>query len=231
MKYWAFMKSMTTSAGATSEDPHGRTSQWDAVTALASGLLGPKQRLIAAGRWALDPPTCTSRTHHGELHLVGSAILLGEIRCLEFRVAGNRLNLLELEFVHAGGDNERQEGQKHGREDLHGVGSSDAAAAPQLKPVYVIKYVINYFFIMTSTRRRVQQPLNTLESLLVAQIVWKNGDVQSTWSAMAKTLSKHPLVSRPKSFFTAQSCRNMYETLMKDANLTMYVAGISRFRC
>ncbi|PPQ94039.1 hypothetical protein CVT25_009887 [Psilocybe cyanescens] len=71
-----------------------------------------------------------------------------------------------------------------------------------------------------STRSTRRLPvLNNIESLLLAQSVWNLGANKSTWSPIAKILSKHPLLSRPKSFFTAQSCLSMYETLMKDAGL------------
>lgn len=92
----------------------------------------------------------------------------------------------------------------------------------------------------TRTTRRVQ--LNNIESLLLAQAVWEHGAGQASWPAVAKILSKHPLLSRPKSFFTAQvsivsfnlsfnlsnqSCHAMYENLMKEADLEMYVLFLS----
>ncbi|PPQ98562.1 hypothetical protein CVT24_004053 [Panaeolus cyanescens] len=61
--------------------------------------------------------------------------------------------------------------------------------------------------------------LSNLESLLLAQAVWELGATSNNWTHIAKLLSKHPLLTRPKSFFTAQSCHSMYETLMKEANL------------
>jgi hypothetical protein len=92
----------------------------------------------------------------------------------------------------------------------------------------------------TRTTRRAQ--LNNIESLLLAQAVWEHGAAQTSWPAVAKILSKHPLLSRPKSFFTAQvsivsfnlsfnssnqSCHAMYENLMKEADLEMYVLFLS----
>jgi bromodomain-containing protein 8 len=46
--------------------------------------------------------------------------------------------------------------------------------------------------------------LSHIEALLIAQGAWEMGTGSSTWPAIAKILSKHPLVTRPKSFFTAQ---------------------------
>ena len=47
-------------------------------------------------------------------------------------------------------------------------------------------------------------PLTTIESLLLAQAVWEYGAAQSSWSELARILSHHPLLSRPKSFFNPQ---------------------------
>ncbi|KAF9457021.1 hypothetical protein BDZ94DRAFT_1326582 [Collybia nuda] len=58
---------------------------------------------------------------------------------------------------------------------------------------------------------------NTSEALILAQAVWEHG--ASSWQTVAKVLTKHPLISRPKSFFTAQSCHAMYDILMKEAGL------------
>ncbi|KAF9485329.1 Bromodomain-containing protein [Pholiota conissans] len=72
-----------------------------------------------------------------------------------------------------------------------------------------------------STRRPHVQPLAPLESLLLAQAAWQLGAGLNSWPAIAKLLSKHPLLSRPKSFFTSQSCHAMYEQLIKDAELDL----------
>ena len=44
--------------------------------------------------------------------------------------------------------------------------------------------------------------LSNLEALILAQAVWEHG--ANAWAAVARLLAKHPLISRPKSFFTAQ---------------------------
>lgn len=62
--------------------------------------------------------------------------------------------------------------------------------------------------------------LSTRERLIFAQAVYEYGAKQSSWAEIAKLLSKHPLVSRPKAFFTAQSCSSIYSYLMNEANLT-----------
>lgn len=58
-----------------------------------------------------------------------------------------------------------------------------------------------------STRRTQANPaLSSIEALLLAQAAWEFGAASANWSQIAKILSKHPLLSRPKSFFTAQVC-------------------------
>lgn len=44
--------------------------------------------------------------------------------------------------------------------------------------------------------------LSNIERLLLAQVVHEVG--ANAWSNVSKILSKHPLISRPKSFFNAQ---------------------------
>lgn len=61
--------------------------------------------------------------------------------------------------------------------------------------------------------------LSTRERLIFAQAVYEYGAKQTTWPEIAKLLSKHPLISRPKNFFTAQSCMLMYERLMNEAGI------------
>ncbi|KAK0468407.1 uncharacterized protein EV420DRAFT_1635655 [Desarmillaria tabescens] len=56
--------------------------------------------------------------------------------------------------------------------------------------------------------------LSKLDRLIMAQAVWEIG---TEWTAIAKILSKHPLLSHPKSFFTAQVI--MYSSLIKEAEL------------
>lgn len=46
--------------------------------------------------------------------------------------------------------------------------------------------------------------LSTRECLIFAQTVYEYGAKQTVWSEIAGILSKHPLISRPKNFFTAQ---------------------------
>ncbi|PBL02599.1 hypothetical protein ARMGADRAFT_1159114 [Armillaria gallica] len=58
--------------------------------------------------------------------------------------------------------------------------------------------------------------LSKLDRLILAQAVWEIG---TEWTAIAKILSKHPLLLHPKSFFTAQSCAVMYNSLIKEAEL------------
>ncbi len=56
-----------------------------------------------------------------------------------------------------------------------------------------------------STRRPQSQPsLSSIEALLLAQATWEFGTAPKDWPAIANLLSKHPLLSRPKSFFTPQ---------------------------
>ncbi|KAG5351948.1 hypothetical protein C0989_004445 [Termitomyces sp. Mn162] len=68
---------------------------------------------------------------------------------------------------------------------------------------------------MSSRSRR--DTLSNVESLILAQAVWEHG--ANAWQAVAKVLSNHSLISRPKSFFTAQSSQVMYQNLMQEAGL------------
>jgi hypothetical protein len=52
------------------------------------------------------------------------------------------------------------------------------------------------------------QILNNIEALILAQAVWELG--ANAWSAVSRILSKHPLISRPKSFFNAQVSRAFF---------------------
>lgn len=80
-----------------------------------------------------------------------------------------------------------------------------------------------------STRRSQGQPLlSPLESLLLAQAAWQLGAGSNSWSAIAKLLSKHPLLSRPKAFFTAQvrifnRLQHLFFSLSTHAVLSCYV--------
>ncbi|KAG6860375.1 hypothetical protein C0995_011982 [Termitomyces sp. Mi166 len=68
---------------------------------------------------------------------------------------------------------------------------------------------------MNSRSRR--DTLSNVESLILAQAVWEHG--ANAWQAVAKVLSNHSLISRPKSFFTSQSSQVMYQNLMGEAGL------------
>ncbi|KAF8897571.1 hypothetical protein BD779DRAFT_1667527 [Infundibulicybe gibba] len=77
----------------------------------------------------------------------------------------------------------------------------------------------------TRSRRRSAAPsddqfqsgLTTVEHLILAQSVWELG--ADSWPSVAKVLTKHPLTSRPKSYFTAQSCHAMYDNMVHEAGL------------
>ncbi|KAG1866582.1 hypothetical protein DFJ58DRAFT_769801 [Suillus subalutaceus] len=60
-------------------------------------------------------------------------------------------------------------------------------------------------------------PLTNVECLLLAQAVYEYG--ANAWQQVSKLLSKHPITSRPKTFFSANSCRDIYARLMNDAQL------------
>ncbi|KAG1907146.1 uncharacterized protein F5891DRAFT_358200 [Suillus fuscotomentosus] len=59
--------------------------------------------------------------------------------------------------------------------------------------------------------------LTNVECLLLAQAVYEYG--ANAWQQVSKLLSKHPITSRPKTFFSANSCREIYASLMSDAQL------------
>jgi bromodomain-containing protein 8 len=60
-------------------------------------------------------------------------------------------------------------------------------------------------------------PLTNVECLLLAQAVYEYG--ANAWHQVSKLLSKHPIISRPKTFFSANSCRDIYARLINDAQL------------
>ncbi|KAF9009028.1 hypothetical protein BDQ17DRAFT_1406956 [Cyathus striatus] len=70
-----------------------------------------------------------------------------------------------------------------------------------------------------SSKKSNDPSLSNLESLILAQAVYEVGASPATWPHIASLLSKHPLLDRPKSFFTPQSCHLMYDDLLKSAGL------------
>ncbi|KAF5333519.1 hypothetical protein D9611_002463 [Ephemerocybe angulata] len=78
--------------------------------------------------------------------------------------------------------------------------------------------------------------LSNFECLLIAQAAHEHGAAPTSWSTVSKLMAKHPLVSRPKNFFTPtvglassspdhlrlpipQLCSSIYEHLLKEAGL------------
>ncbi|KAH9844308.1 uncharacterized protein C8Q71DRAFT_732083 [Rhodofomes roseus] len=59
--------------------------------------------------------------------------------------------------------------------------------------------------------------LNNVERLLLCQCVYEYGS--NSWPEVAKVLSAHPMISRPKTFFTPQTCSVIYTQLMQEAQL------------
>ncbi|PCH41021.1 hypothetical protein WOLCODRAFT_16834 [Wolfiporia cocos MD-104 SS10] len=59
--------------------------------------------------------------------------------------------------------------------------------------------------------------LNNVERLLFAQAVYEYG--AESWQEVSRVLSKHPMVSRSKGFFTPQTCPVIYAQLMEEAGL------------
>ncbi|KAG1768168.1 hypothetical protein EDD22DRAFT_967559 [Suillus occidentalis] len=59
--------------------------------------------------------------------------------------------------------------------------------------------------------------LTNVECLLLAQAVYEYG--ADAWQQVSKLLSKHPIISRPKTYFSANSCRDIYARLLNDAQL------------
>ncbi|KAH9938151.1 uncharacterized protein B0H18DRAFT_965813 [Fomitopsis serialis] len=56
--------------------------------------------------------------------------------------------------------------------------------------------------------------LNNVERLILCQAVYEHGS--DAWPEVAKVLSTHPMISRPKTF-TAQTCSVIYTQLMEEA--------------
>ncbi|KZT26869.1 hypothetical protein NEOLEDRAFT_1089501 [Neolentinus lepideus HHB14362 ss-1] len=59
--------------------------------------------------------------------------------------------------------------------------------------------------------------LTNTERLLLAQAVYELG--ADAWAEVAKLLTKHPLITRPKNTFTPDSCEELYTQLLQDASL------------
>lgn len=56
--------------------------------------------------------------------------------------------------------------------------------------------------------------MNLTERLLFAQVVYEVGS--GDWVRVLDILSKHPLIKRPKNFFSIQSCQSVYLSLMEE---------------
>lgn len=68
--------------------------------------------------------------------------------------------------------------------------------------------------------------LSSRDRLIFSQAVYELGARQQAWAEIAKLMSKHPLISRPKNFFTAQSCVTIYSYLMKEAEIERRVFNV-----
>lgn len=69
--------------------------------------------------------------------------------------------------------------------------------------------------------------LSPRDRLIFAQAVYEYGTKSPAWHEIAKLLSNHPLISRPKNYFNAQSCATIYSYLMKEAGLERYVLSVN----
>jgi len=58
------------------------------------------------------------------------------------------------------------------------------------------------------------QQMSTRERLLIAQVVYEVGT--GDWDEVSQLMSNHPLITRPKGFFSPQSCSAMHSTLMSE---------------
>ena len=61
--------------------------------------------------------------------------------------------------------------------------------------------------------------LNTRDRLIFAQAVYEYGAKPGTWVDIAKLLTGHPLMSKTKGSFTAQSCSALHMQLLKEAEI------------
>ncbi|TDL29738.1 hypothetical protein BD410DRAFT_38645 [Rickenella mellea] len=59
--------------------------------------------------------------------------------------------------------------------------------------------------------------LTTRERLIFAQAVFEYGS--KAWAEVTKVLSRHPLISRPRNFFSPLTCSSIYAQLMKASEL------------
>jgi hypothetical protein len=83
-------------------------------------VLCPKQTVVLVARTEPDITARATCTHERSLRLAHSSILLGEVRSLERRIAGDRRKLLELQPVYAARGYEGQQEKRGERRDNHG---------------------------------------------------------------------------------------------------------------
>ncbi|KAJ7638851.1 hypothetical protein FB45DRAFT_904056 [Roridomyces roridus] len=61
--------------------------------------------------------------------------------------------------------------------------------------------------------------ISVLDKLILAQSVWEAGP--ASWLKISRMMGKHPLLTHPKTFFTAQSCHAMYNHMMKESGFEL----------
>lgn len=101
-----------------------RTGEGYTVTGLEL-LLGPEEVVVAHASRAVDPAARAACTHQRGLGLQGSAILLRKICGLELGVVVDGGDLVELESLDAGSENERQESEENGLHQHGGRGREE----------------------------------------------------------------------------------------------------------
>ncbi|KAG2013619.1 TATA-binding protein associated factor Taf2 [Coprinopsis cinerea AmutBmut pab1-1] len=69
------------------------------------------------------------------------------------------------------------------------------------------------------SRRPDFSSFSNLECLLLAQAAYELGAGPESWPSISKILSKHPLLARPKSFFTPTLCSALYDYLVTEAGI------------
>ncbi|KAJ7368344.1 hypothetical protein DFH08DRAFT_676568 [Mycena albidolilacea] len=67
--------------------------------------------------------------------------------------------------------------------------------------------------------------VSVLDKLVLAQAVWEVGT--SSWLKISRILGKHPLLTHPKTFFTAQSCHAMYNFMMKESGFDLLFPNVT----
>lgn len=188
-------------------------------------FLSPVQLLTVLVGRAAHADIATDATGHKRG--LGTTIFLREVCALKGGVTGGWGDLVKLELMDTlGGDREREEEEGNGSGEHDGVERATNELCVRLFAATfesgrrLPESISGWSFPVpppsprmapgVRTRRAASQPeadassLNNLERLILAQAVHELGTEPSQWPKIGELLGQHPMVQKPKNFFTAQ---------------------------